>query len=885
MAYTQTQKISGAATIDFGQAVAIQGYYAIASDDSVNSYFYVRGLDGIWSQTSDFTMSGATTSFGDALDIGNEYFIVGDPAHAGSTGRAGVFSIDAPSTLIQTFTGVSTDTFGDAVAISDEYILIGAQGTDSNKGEAYLYIKGTGATWTAYSGNPITPTTRIASDFFGSAVAISGDTLIIGAEGDSNKTGAIYIFEKNDETELWEESQKLLASDGNANDRFGEAISASGVYFVAGASSAESVDGDINAGAAYIYKYGTSWSEVDKLVSVDETLPAGDNFGESVDINGDYIIIGSPEARSVGVADIFYKKRSWGHLKKIVGSDSLEDDTFGAAVSISGRFALVGAPAESTNGAIYFSEDPQVRLRLAQEFEVNSEYLPTKASAYLKRVGKNTNDYWPIYNTAKTVIDATNFSTITGLTTLTELSPIVQYKMNDNAPNTIVVDSQGFSNGEYWPDNTEDRNTPNGKINGSLFFQGGITADYINTKNSFQSTFRSSFSINFWHELADGVPANPLVFFGNNDADSSYVRLSISTGDLDLSYEVGGNIVFAQVTSPFINGLNPWHMMTCIVNEDDASNVTVKIYKDGVEIASSSGACTMSSYTQSDFLTIGTEDIGGPDDYFSGDMDNFCIFDKTLTQEEIDFLYNNGNGTEALSGNISEIIFEDTIGDFTGNGYMIAVQAPPPSFSDYKTLNYPVRAITSDTYNLWMRVINTSSNSLEMEVLVDGNVSKTISTTIDDPSDGLQWSWISTTLILPDTREHILGIRMKGNSIAIDKIYIDASDVTPYSEGPGYGESPYLTLHMQVYDSEDDSPGNSLFIYDYKNSIDQVVQSDWYNFNINALDNNHGYTSAANFAGNYFLVMSSSGTTHDNFVVWEMADNDEYMTLPSAFRF
>jgi hypothetical protein len=293
----------------------------------------------------------------------------------------------------------------------------------------------------------------------------------------------------------------------------------------------------------------------------------------------------------------------------------------------------------------------------------------------------------------------------------------------------------------------------------------------------------------------------------------------------------------------------------------------------------------MSSYTQSDFLTIGTEDIGGPDDYFSGDMDNFCIFDKTLTQEEIDFLYNNGNGTEALSGNISEIIFEDTIGDFTGNGYMIAVQAPPPSFSDYKTLNYPVRAITSDTYNLWMRVINTSSNSLEMEVLVDGNVSKTISTTIDDPSDGLQWSWISTTLILPDTREHILGIRMKGNSIAIDKIYIDASDVTPYSEGPGYGESPYLTLHMQVYDSEDDSPGNSLFIYDYKNSIDQVVQSDWYNFNINALDNNHGYTSAANFAGNYFLVMSSSGTTHDNFVVWEMADNDEYMTLPSAFRF
>ena len=61
-------------------------------------------------------------------------------------------------------------------------------------------------------------------------------------------------------------------------------------------------------------------------------------------------------------------------------------------------------------------------------------------------------------------------------------------------------------------------------------------------------------------------------------------------------------------------------------------------------------------------------------------------------------------------------------------------------------------------------------------MLIDGNVSKTISTLIDNPSDGLEWSWVSTTLVLPDNRDHTLGIRIKENGVAIDKIYIDVEN-------------------------------------------------------------------------------------------------------------
>jgi hypothetical protein len=265
-----------------------------------------------------------------------------------------------------------------------------------------------------------------------------------------------------------------------ANDQFGESISASGDHFVVGASLKDNSIGEVNSGAAYVFKYSTSWFEVDKLVSVDEANPEGDHFGESVYINGDHIIVGSPAARlNKGVADVFYKKRSWGHLKKILGSDTAADDAFGTSVSVSGRFIAVGSPNEDTAasnaGAVYIYEDPSVHLRLAQEFEVNSEYLPTKASAYLKRVGENTSNFWAIYNTQKTVIDATNFSTIDSVidpsfVSLTD-STYAQLKMNDVEPNTTVVDSQGNISANYDGGNTEDR-TVSGKINKALNFTG-----------------------------------------------------------------------------------------------------------------------------------------------------------------------------------------------------------------------------------------------------------------------------------------------------------------------------------------------------------------------------------------------------------------------------
>ena len=233
------------------------------------------------------------------------------------------------------------------------------------------------------------------------------------------------------------------------------------------------------------------------------------------------------------------------------------------------------------------------------------------------------------------------------------------------------------------------------------------------------------------------------------------------------------------------------------------------------------------------------------------------------------------------------VYFSDTIEDFSGNGYMIVEGSPDPSLNvgslTYPVINYPVKAVEEDTFYLWMRVTSTESNVFQAEILIDGNISKTISTVISNPS-GDSWSWVSTTIVLPDTSEHILGIKIKEKGAAIDKIYIDVNDVVPYNVGSEYSLSPYITVHMKVYNEKNGIPGSPLFIYDYKNTIDDIVIDDWYNFNIKTMDNNHGYTDDSDFGGSYFLVLSTSGGNFDNFITWEIVDNDEYLVLRSAIR-
>ena len=263
----------------------------------------------------------------------------------------------------------ANDRFGYSVAISGNYAIVGANGEDPdasgnvryNAGSAYIFER-TSGTWSQKQ--KIVASDRYHNDFFGISVAISGNYAIVGAYGEDHdendevflsSAGSAYIFER-DTDGSWNEVQKIVASDREADDRFGYSVAISGNYAIVGANNEDpDASGNVkyNAGSAYIFERTSgTWSQKQKIVASDRQ--ADDQFGYSVAISGNYAIVGAyteyhdasgdnPLDRA-GSAYIFERTNgSWSQKQKIVASDREADDQFGYSVAISGNYAIVGA--------------------------------------------------------------------------------------------------------------------------------------------------------------------------------------------------------------------------------------------------------------------------------------------------------------------------------------------------------------------------------------------------------------------------------------------------------------------------------------------------------------------------------------------------------------
>ena len=184
------------------------------------------------------------------------------------------------------------------------------------------------------------------SGLFGDSVAVFGDAAIIGAENSSDGSGigAAYMFRYDGVS--WSEEQRIVGSDSTNGDYFGYAVDIYGDVAVMGAYRASAPE--FRSGAAYIYRFdGTNWIEEAKLVAPDGK--ENDNFGTSVGIFGDVVVVGTPNDNDsrvhVGSAYVFRYDGTgnWIHEKKLVASDSDELDEFGISVSVYGDTIIAGA--------------------------------------------------------------------------------------------------------------------------------------------------------------------------------------------------------------------------------------------------------------------------------------------------------------------------------------------------------------------------------------------------------------------------------------------------------------------------------------------------------------------------------------------------------------
>ena len=210
----------------------------------------------------------------------------------------------------------------------------------------------------AWSATPIDVTTLVpddasANDFFGFSVALDGNTVVIGAQGDDDNgdgSGAAYVFTRSEAG--WIQQAKLTAEDGAAGDQFGGSVALSSDMALIGARRDD--DNGDESGAAYVFtRSGAGWSQQAKLTAADGAT--GAEFGYSVALSGDTAVIGAArdddKGDDSGSAYVFTRSGAdWSQQAKLTAADGAEGDVFGISVAFSGDTAVIGADLDDDKG-------------------------------------------------------------------------------------------------------------------------------------------------------------------------------------------------------------------------------------------------------------------------------------------------------------------------------------------------------------------------------------------------------------------------------------------------------------------------------------------------------------------------------------------------------
>ncbi len=287
---------------------------------------------------------------------------VGDACESdcNSNGVADKCEISSLGAVLTGSDTMSGDNFGRSVSIFGNTFVTGASSDDnaggSDAGSAYVFVQSNHA-WTEQA--KLIAADGSAIDWFGYSVAVSGDSVVIGALLDDNSgglnAGSAYVFVRSANT--WTQQTKLTASDAAPNDSFGNAVALDGDTALIGANSDDNAGG-ADAGSAYVFvRTAGNWTQQAKLTALGAA--AGDRFGQSVALSGDTAIVGASSDNSgagtaAGSARIFVRTAgSWTEQAILVPADSAAHDEFGVSVAIDGNTAIVGSIGNDHSGVEY----------------------------------------------------------------------------------------------------------------------------------------------------------------------------------------------------------------------------------------------------------------------------------------------------------------------------------------------------------------------------------------------------------------------------------------------------------------------------------------------------------------------------------------------------
>jgi len=360
----------GAADDHFGYSVAISNdTVVIAALEDIwpypsqgSAYVFVRS-GSTWTQTAKLTASDgyAYDYFGRSVAISGDMVVVGADNESAYVFKKplGGWATMTETHKLTANDGVGGDEFGKSVAISGDTVVVGARGANTAYVFSYMYLPVFPPVYFWSQTAKLTASDGASSDSFGHSVAISGDTVVVGADcADDNgsASGSAYVFKKPlGGWATMTETHKLTASDGASGDYFGHSVAISNDRVVV-VGALDDDDNGSSSGSAYIFSYiyiptlppVYFWLQTAKLTASDGYLH--DHFGISVSISGDTVVVGADHLHNgmrSGAVYVFEKPPGgWANMTqtdKLTASDGMWGDSFGTSVSISGDTLMVGA--------------------------------------------------------------------------------------------------------------------------------------------------------------------------------------------------------------------------------------------------------------------------------------------------------------------------------------------------------------------------------------------------------------------------------------------------------------------------------------------------------------------------------------------------------------
>ena len=295
----------------------------------------------------------ALAGFGGALVVTADAVLVGEPYNQMRSGlvyiyrRSGANWVEAGTLAAQN--AVPGDGFGSALAVDGDFLVVGAAREGDGRGAAYVFRRD-GASWRQIARLSVEDGQE--GDALGSAVAIEGDVALVAAPGANDRAGAVHVFRRG-ANGAWTHEARLTGADTAARRLFGAAIALKdGRAFIGVPGHAE------RAGAVEVWQRSTAgaWEQSGRITARD--LQNNDLFGSSIAVSGGLLLVGAPgiDAMRGGIFTFRQDDASgeWQEIGRLAAFDGGRRDGFGSAIAVDGGEVWVGAPrAGGFHGAVY----------------------------------------------------------------------------------------------------------------------------------------------------------------------------------------------------------------------------------------------------------------------------------------------------------------------------------------------------------------------------------------------------------------------------------------------------------------------------------------------------------------------------------------------------